>query len=151
VATLRSEFGVPVGWSDHCLELEASLAAVALGAVVVERHLTLDRDAPGPDHAMSSEPEELASLVQRIRAVSASLGSGEKVPQPAELPVREVARRSLVAARDLDAGARVEAVDVAIKRPGGGLAPGELDRVVGAVLAEPVRRDEQFAERHLDG
>jgi N-acetylneuraminate synthase/N,N'-diacetyllegionaminate synthase len=151
IATLREAFGVPVGYSDHCMELEASVAAVALGAVLVERHLTLDRGAPGPDHAMSSEPAELAELVRRIRRVESALGDGVKAPQPAEAGTRDVARRSLVATRDLSAGERVGAGDVAIKRPGGGLAPDDLGRVVGAILAAAVRRDEPFAERHLTG
>ncbi|MEA2479172.1 MAG: N,N-diacetyllegionaminate synthase [Thermoleophilaceae bacterium] len=149
IGTLREAFGVPVGWSDHCLELEPTLAAVALGAVVVERHLTLDRTAAGPDHSMSSEPPELAELIRRIRVVEAALGDGVKRPQQAELDTRAVARRSLVATRDLAAGERINAGDVAIKRPGGGLEPRELERLVGARLALAVRRDEPFAERHL--
>jgi N-acetylneuraminate synthase/N,N'-diacetyllegionaminate synthase len=151
IVTLRDAFGVPVGYSDHCLELEASVAAVALGAVVIERHLTLDRSAAGPDHAMSSEPDELAELVARIRRAQSALGSGQKTPQPAEADTRAVARRSLVATRDLGAGARVGAGDVAVKRPGGGLAPAEIDRVVGATLTAAIGRDEPFAERHLGG
>jgi N,N'-diacetyllegionaminate synthase len=150
IATLRERLDLPIGYSDHCVEPEVTLAAVALGAVIVERHFTLDRSAPGPDHALSLEPAELADLVRSIRLVEASLGDGEKVPQDVEMNTRAVARRSLVAARDLDAGERLDAAAVAIKRPGGGLPPGDLERVVGARLRTPLARDEQITDGHLE-
>jgi N-acetylneuraminate synthase len=149
IDTLRREFDLPVGYSDHTLGLAVSLGAVARGASVVEKHFTLDRRLQGPDHALSLEPHKLAELVTGIRAVEVALGDGEKRPQPAEEENRTVVRRSLVAARNLEAGERVGPGDVAIKRPGGGLAPSELDRVVGAELARPIAADEPFAEEHL--
>ncbi len=104
IRTLRERFGVPVGYSDHSLELEPGLGAVALGAVVVERHLTLDRSARGPDHAMSSLPEEFATYVASIRRLEAAMGEGKKVPAPSELDTARAARKSLFAARDVEEG-----------------------------------------------
>ena len=148
--TLRRRFGVPVGWSDHCLEPEVALAAVARGAVIVERHFTLDRTLPGPDHAMSDDPAMLAELIRRIRVVEAALGDGEKRPQPSEADVRAVARRSIVAARDLAEGETVDAGAVAIKRPGGGLAPAEIERVIGARVRRAVARNTPLVAEDIE-
>jgi len=150
IATLRTAFDVPVGYSDHCLGLDVSLASVALGACILERHLTLDRSLPGPDHAMSLEPDELAELVRRARAVQRALGDGRKVAQPAERDTMAVARRSIVAARDLAAGELLDERALAIKRPAGGLEPGRLDSVLGARLARALARDEQLTDAHLE-
>lgn len=150
IDTLRSAFGVPVGYSDHCLGLDASLAAVARDACLLERHLTLDRTRSGPDHAMSLEPDELRELVRRVRATEAMLGDGRKVAQPAERDTRAVARRSIVAARALKTGERLTVDALAIKRPGDGLAPASLARVLGARLARPLAQDEKLTEAHLE-
>jgi N-acetylneuraminate synthase len=139
--TLRHAFGLPVGYSDHSLGPEASIAAVALGAVVVERHLTLDRGLPGPDHSASSEPEELRALIATLRQVQGALGDGVKRPAPCELGNREVARRSLVAARDLRAGERLAPGLVAIKRPATGIQPADLEQALGRRLAADVAAD----------
>ena len=150
IATLRDAFpAVPIGYSDHCLGIDVSLAAVALGACVLERHVTTDRTLPGPAHAASLEPGELADLVVRVRAIESALGDGLKQPQSAERNTMAVARRSLVAARDLPAGAVIAREDLAVKRPGGGLAPGLLESVVGARLARPVTIDELLTAEHL--
>jgi sialic acid synthase SpsE len=140
--TLRARFGCPVGLSDHSLGLEIALAAVARGADVLEKHLTLDRTLPGPDHRASLEPAEFAALVRGVRAVEAALGDGDKRPMPSELDTRAVARRSLVAARPLGPGHRLGREDVAVKRPGTGIPPGELDRVLGRRLTRAVGADE---------
>lgn len=150
IDTLRAAFGVPVGYSDHCLGDEVTMAAVARDACVIERHLTLDRDRPGPDHAMSMEPDELARLVARIRAVETSLGTGKKLPQPSERETRVVARRSLVAARPLSAGVTLTADALAIKRPGDGLAPDRLEAVLGRRLRRQLAVDEQLHEGDLE-
>jgi N,N'-diacetyllegionaminate synthase len=148
--TLREAFpGVVVGYSDHCLGLDVTLAAVARGAELVERHLTLDRSAPGPDHALSLVPEELAELVRRIGIVQSALGDGVKAAQPSERDVMAVARRSLVAARDLRSGAVVTAADVAAKRPAGGLPPARLAEIIGRRLTHDVAADEQLSEDHF--
>jgi sialic acid synthase SpsE len=132
--TLGSRFGVPVGWSDHTLGNEVALAAVALGACIVEKHFTLDRSLPGPDHAASLEPREFADLVAGIRKVESALGSADKRPAAVETETAAVARKSLVALRGLAAGERLTGEDVAARRPGTGIPPAERDRYVGRRL-----------------
>jgi N,N'-diacetyllegionaminate synthase len=131
IETLAGRFRVPVGYSDHTLGTGASLAAVARGAVIIEKHLTLDRRLEGPDHAASLEPREFTAMVQGIRDVARMLGSGVKVPAPAELPVARVARRSLVTAMPIARGTRITASMVMCKRPGTGLPPSAQRDVVG--------------------
>lgn len=129
--TMRTKLGVPVGLSDHTLGIEVSLAAVALGACILEKHFTLDRDLPGPDHKASLEPGELKALVAGIRTVESALGDGIKQPVEEERETRAVARRSLVAARDLPAGTVLTEDAVAILRPGTGLPPSARASVLG--------------------
>jgi sialic acid synthase SpsE len=140
--TLRARFDCPVGFSDHTPGLTVSVAAVALGASIIEKHFTLDRSLPGPDHRASLDPVQLTALVAAVREVEASLGDGEKRPTPAELPTRAVARKSLVAARALRRGETLTATSVAVKRPGTGIAPGELARALGRRLRRDVEEDE---------
>lgn len=121
--TLRHAFGLPVGYSDHTPGIAISIAAAALGATVIEKHFTMDRTLPGPDHKASLEPGELAEMVRAIRQVEQSLGSPCKVPTPAELKNRPIARKSLVAARDISPGETFTAENLAIKRPGSGISP----------------------------
>jgi N-acetylneuraminate synthase len=135
--TLRECFGCATGLSDHTLGLEVALAAVARGATIVEKHLTLDKRLPGPDHRASLEPAEMTALVRGIRVIEAALGDGEKRPMPSELDTRRVARKSLVAARPIRAGERLVKDAVAIKRPGTGVSPAELEQALG----RRVRRD----------
>lgn len=123
MVTLHKAFGYPVGLSDHSLFIEVAVAAVALGACVVEKHLTLDHNLPGPDHQASLEPPQFTSMVQAIRNVEAALGDGRKRPMPSELPTREVARKSLVAARDIRQGEVITQEMVLMQRPGTGLPP----------------------------
>jgi len=129
--TMASVFGVPVGYSDHTMGIEVSLAAVALGACVIEKHLTLDRSLPGPDHRASLEPEEFAALVAGIRKVELALGDGKKQPAQNEKAMAAVARKSLVAARDIAAGSRFTEDMIAVKRPGTGLPPSLLPQIIG--------------------
>ena len=129
--TMRSAFDVPVGFSDHTKEIDIALAAVALGACVLEKHFTLDRTLPGPDHRASLEPAHLRALVRSIRRVESALGSGRKVPAPSEIETAKVARRSLVAARDIPAGATLERDMVIMRRPGTGLSPAMLETLLG--------------------
>lgn len=121
--TLRAAFGLPVGYSDHTNGIAVALAAVARGASIIEKHFTLDRTRPGPDHAASLEPGELKAMVEGIRAIEAALGDGIKRPAPSESANIEVARKSLVAARPIPAGTLLTAGDITVKRPGGGLSP----------------------------
>jgi N,N'-diacetyllegionaminate synthase len=140
--TLRARFDCPVGLSDHSLGIEIALAAVARGAALLEKHVTLDRTLPGPDHRASLEPADFAALVRGVRAVESALGDGVKRPMPSELDTRAVARRSLVAARALAAGHRLGPDDIAIKRPGTGIPPADMDRVLGQRLRRGVAADE---------
>ena len=135
--TMATELNLPIGYSDHSLGLEAALGAVALGAVALEKHLTLDKNLPGPDHLASSNPAEFAALVQSVRKMQAMLGDGVKQPQPIERNTRDVARRSLVLARDMKRGEVLASGDVVLRRPGTGMAPVELPQVLG----RPLNRD----------
>ncbi|MBI5202075.1 MAG: N-acetylneuraminate synthase [Elusimicrobia bacterium] len=139
--TLADAFRVPVGFSDHTPGLEVSVAAAALGAEIVEKHFTLDKNLPGPDHAMSLDPAELAAWVRAVRNARAALGDGVKSPRPAEEEIRRVARRSIVLSRGLPAGARLHLEHLALKRPGTGMPPSELDRVVGRALKRSLPAD----------
>lgn len=132
--TLHAAFGLPVGFSDHTVGRVASAAAVARGAVVIEKHMTLDRSLPGPDHAASMEPGEFRALVEDIRAVEAALGSGIKQPGPAEVPNIAVARKALVAARSLPMGHVLMEEDIAVRRPAIGPSPVEFWDLIGRPL-----------------
>jgi N,N'-diacetyllegionaminate synthase len=147
--TLKSAFGLPVGYSDHTTGIEVAIAAVALGAEVIEKHFTLDRSLPGPDHAASLEPIELQRMVTAIRHVEAALGNGIKAPAPCELPNISVARKSVVAAGSFPAGHQLEAGDLDIKRPGNGLAPKVLPTLIGRTLRVAVANDELISWDHL--
>lgn len=133
--TIARELDLPVGYSDHTLGLAVSTAAVALGASVIEKHFTLDRDLPGPDHKASLSQEDLAALVRQVRDVEAALGSPEKSPIASELPIRALVRRSVTLARPCRAGEALRREDLTLLRPGTGIAPGEMDGVPGRVLA----------------
>jgi N-acetylneuraminate synthase len=133
--TMRQAFGVPVGYSDHTPGLEVPLAAAALGACVIEKHFTLDRAMDGPDHAASLEPDELEALVRGVRAVEAALGHGRKEPAAVELDVARVARKSIVAARDLAPTTVLTSDAVVVKRPGTGLPPAMLPELMGRTVA----------------
>lgn len=147
--TLTAAFGVPVGYSDHVPPNEVAFAAVARGACIIEKHFTLDRDLPGPDHQASLEPEELAALVRGIRAVEAALGDGRKQPAASEADTAAVARKSLVAARDLPAGSVLEAGLIAVKRPGSGLPPVMLQHLLGRRTRVDIPRDALLALEDL--
>jgi len=140
--SLASRFGCPVGFSDHTLGIEIAVAAAARGAAIIEKHLTLDKTLPGPDHRASLDPAEFGAMVRAIRAVESALGDGVKRPMPSEADTRRVARKSLVAARALKAGERIAAGDLASKRPGTGISPAELPRVLGLPLARDIAADE---------
>lgn len=140
--SIRLAVGGPVGMSDHSMGWEVTLAAVARGAKVIEKHLTLDRALPGPDHAASIEPQEFAQMMRQIRLVESALGDGVKRPAPCERDTAEVARRSVVAARDLLVGTSLTAADLAIKRPGTGIEPRHHATLTGRTLRRAVSRDE---------
>lgn len=141
---LVDAFGLPVGFSDHSEGLYISAAAVALGAVVIEKHFTVDRTLPGPDHQASLEPVDLALMVQAVRAVEQSLGTGVKEPVAAERNTAAVARKSLVALKDIAEGAEFTSQNLGVKRPGTGVSPIELWRYLGTKATRAYRRDDMI-------
>jgi N-acetylneuraminate synthase/N,N'-diacetyllegionaminate synthase len=151
IETMRRAFALPVGWSDHTRGIELPMAAVAVGAQIVEKHLTLDRRLPGPDHAASLEPGEFREMVAGIRAIEAALGNGVKAPVAAEQDVARVARRSLHWRRSLPPGATIGSGDLEILRPATGLAPANLDDVVGRRTARAVEAGQAVDAGDVDG
>lgn len=142
MATMRDAFGLRVGFSDHTLGATAAIAATALGATVIEKHFTLDRNAQGPDHAASLEPDELASMIVRIRDVEAALGDGEKMPAASERETRIIARKSLVALRPVRAGESFTVENLGVKRPGGGQSPMDYWDLLGSIAKRDYAADE---------
>ncbi|HKC62902.1 MAG TPA: N-acetylneuraminate synthase family protein, partial [Pyrinomonadaceae bacterium] len=140
---------VPVGYSDHTQGIEVALAAAALGACVIEKHFTLSRDLPGPDHRASLEPDELTAMVRGIRLVEAALGHGRKEPAASEAETAAIARRSLVAACDIAAGTKLTKEMISIRRPGTGLPAAMLSQVVGRTLRVPARAGTLFTMEML--
>ena len=130
--TIQNEFDVAVGYSDHTLGIEISIAAVALGACIIEKHFTLDRNLVGPDHKASLEPKELKEMVKAIRNIEIAMGDGIKQMMPSEASNREVARKSLVAIKHIRNGDIFTNENVAAKRPGNGISPMDLDRIIGS-------------------
>ena len=150
MATMAEAFGLPVGYSDHTLGIGVAMAAAALGACVIEKHFTLDRALPGPDHRASLEPGELAAMVGGIRDVSAALGGGCKKPASGEADTARAARKSLVAACDIAAGTVLSERHVAVKRPGTGLAPSLLSSVIGRAARRDIPKDTVLAPDDLE-
>jgi len=142
MVAMYEEFGVPVGYSDHSEGITVPVAAASLGAVLIEKHFTLDKTLPGPDHKASLEPNELTDMVQAIRVVEKILGDGIKAPKPSELGNRDIARKSLVAARDLHAGQIYNADMLTVKRPGTGISPMKYWDLLGTAVDEDMPADE---------
>lgn len=142
MATMRSAFQLPVGYSDHTDGFEVSVAAVALGAAFIEKHLTLDRRAPGPDHAASLEPDDFKRMVSAIRNVEAALGDGVKTPKESEVRNVPVARKSIVAARAMKAGEVIGPADITAKRPGTGRPPIEYWSLIGTAAPRALEPDD---------
>jgi N,N'-diacetyllegionaminate synthase len=144
MANLGATFGTAFGYSDHTQGIEVAIAAVALGATVIEKHFTLDRSLPGPDHLASLEPAELAAMVAAIRNIEAALGDGIKRPSPSEAKNRPIARKSIVAARVIAAGEIYEASNLTTKRPGTGISPMAWDEIIGRRAPRDLVADEQI-------
>lgn len=141
--TIGEELGVKIGYSDHTLGIEVPIAAVALGATVIEKHFTLDRNLPGPDHRASLEPEELKAMVDGIRNVEKALsGSGMKEPSPSEMKNKAVARKSIVAAKNIRKGDKYTAANLSVKRPGTGINPMRWDEVIGQKAPKDFEEDQ---------
>jgi N,N'-diacetyllegionaminate synthase len=148
---MADQLGIAVGYSDHSLGIDASLAAVALGATVIEKHITLDCKLPGPDHGASLEPDAFGRMVQGIRRISTMLGDGIKAPRPDELDTARVARRSVAAMTDIVAGVPLTAAMLACRRPATGIAPRDLPRLIGRSLAHDVPAGTVLQWQHFDG
>ena len=149
IPMLERAFGVPIGFSDHTLGVGVALAAVALGACIVEKHFTIDKALEGWDHAISADPTELAAIVREGRAVQEALGHCERIVGAAELEKRKAFRRRAVARRDLNRGSRLSAEDLEFKRPGTGISPDAIDYVVGRTLARDLAAEEELAWEDL--
>lgn len=151
IAVMTGELGVAVGYSDHSLGIEAALAAVALGATVIEKHITLDRKLPGPDHSASLEPPEFARMTSGIRRISAMLGDGVKQPTVEERDTASVARRSVAAACEIPAGATIKAAMLVCRRPATGIEPRYLDSLVGRRAAKTIAAGTVLQWNQLEG
>lgn len=142
--TMQQEFGTAVGFSDHTEGITIAIAAVAMGATVIEKHFTLNRNLPGPDHKASLEPGELKAMIDGIRLVEKALGDGIKRPGNAEQKNINIARKSLHLTKNLSAGHLLTATDLLPKRPGNGISPMQIDSVIGKKLLRDVAADEQL-------
>jgi len=140
--TIRDAFGVAVGYSDHTLGIEVPIAAVALGATVIEKHFTLDRNLPGPDHKASLKPDELKAMIAAIRNIEQAMGDGIKRPSASELKNRPIVRKSLVAGCVIRAGEVFTAENITAKRPGTGISPMRWDEVVGTQAQRNYKEDD---------
>ena len=148
---IAQELGVKVGYSDHTLGIEVSIAAVALGACVIEKHFTLDRNLPGPDHAASLEPEELKAMVGSIRNIEKAIGgTGVKQPSKSENKNKVVARKSLHAARNLKKGSVIQQQDLIALRPGSGVSPMKIDSIIGRILVKDIESQTLLKESDLE-
>lgn len=140
--TLKDRYNCDVGYSDHTLGIEVSIAAVALGATVIEKHFTLDRNMEGPDHKASLEPNEFKSMVSAIRNIEKALGTGNKVASPSEIENKDIARKSIVASRMIKKGEVFTKDNITTKRPGSGISPMKWYNVIGAVAKRDFQEDE---------
>ena len=140
--SIRDKLGVAVGYSDHTLGIEVPIAAVAFGATVIEKHFTLDRSMPGPDHAASLEPDELKKMVIAIRNIEKALGDGVKKPSPSEQKNIPIARKSIVASCPIKKGQMFTVKNLAAKRPGTGISPMKWDEILGKVAARDFETDD---------
>lgn len=140
--TIADAFSVRVGYSDHTKGIEVPIAAVALGAVVIEKHFTLDRSMDGPDHKASLEPDELIAMVKAIRNIEQALGDGIKQPSKSEAKNMPIARKSIVASTKIQVGEVLSSDNIAVKRPGNGISPMQWDEVIGTIASKNYDEDE---------
>lgn len=142
--TMKRQLGISVGYSDHTQGIEVAIAATALGAEIIEKHFTLDRNMEGPDHKASLEPEELKSMVSAIRNIEKALGNGDKIPSCSELKNREAARKSIVAKKTISKGDFLTTENITVKRPGNGISPMKWDEVIGQKSNRDYKMDEMI-------
>jgi N,N'-diacetyllegionaminate synthase len=140
--TIKEAFKVKVGYSDHTLGIEIPIAAVAMGAEIIEKHFTLDKKMEGPDHKASLEPEELKSMVEAIRNIEKAMGNGVKLPSKSEEKNKNIARKSIVAIKNIKKGEIFTEENIGIKRPGRGISPMKWDEVLGKIAKKDFNEDE---------
>ena len=140
--TIRDELGVSVGYSDHSLGIEVPIAAAALGAKVIEKHITIDKNLPGPDHGASIEPIELKNMVKSIRNIEKALGSGIKEPSPSEIKNIVIARRSIVASKFIKKDEKFSVNNLTLKRPGSGISPMNWEKIIGKKAKKNFNKDD---------
>lgn len=140
--TLRDHFGCDIGYSDHTLGIEVPIAAVAMGAVIIEKHFTLDHSMKGPDHKASLEPDELARMIKAIRNVEAALGNSSKIPSKSEMKNISVARKSIIASKPINAGEILSVGNLTTKRPGTGISPMRWNEIIGTTAIRDFDEDE---------
>ncbi len=140
--TIGEKLGVKIGYSDHTLGIEVPIAAVAMGATVIEKHFTLDRTLSGPDHAASLEPDELKSMVKAIRNIEKAMGDGVKKPSPSESKNMPIARKSIVAKNSIKKGEKFSKKNLTVKRPGTGISPMEWDNLIGKIANDDYEMDD---------
>ena len=150
IHALRERFGRMVGYSDHSIGPECCLGAVAMGASVVEKHVTLDKTMPGPDHAASATIDEFRTLVGFIRRLDSALGDTEKIFSPEESETRRAARKSIVTVRDINAGETISARDIVYKRPGTGTPPSQTSSIIGKKTKRFIEQDRLIRERDVE-
>jgi sialic acid synthase SpsE len=149
MVTMRNAFGVMTGYSDHTTTLSISMAAMALGMAVYERHFTIDKNLPAPDCALSADPREMKLIVSGIREVEKALGDGYKRPASSEKLMRKDARKSVIVARDLESGHKISKEDLIIKRPAWGIHPSRINDIQGMKLKKSLKKDEPITWEHF--
>ena len=142
MSTIQNEFGIAIGYSDHTLGIEVDIAAVAMGASVIEKHFTLDKTMDGPDHQASLEPKELKAMVSAIRNIEKALGSSEKKPSPSESVNIDIVRKSIVANQDIKEGDFLTDKNIAVKRPGNGISPMKWDNIINSIATKTYKADD---------
>ena len=142
IKTLKKEFNLPVGYSDHTLGIEAPIAAVAMGAEIIEKHFTLDKNMPGPDHKASLEPDELINMVKVIRKTELMIGSGVKEPSKSEMKNMVIARKSIIAKVPIKKGEMFTEDNLCVKRPGNGISPMKWDEIIGTIASKDYDEDD---------
>ena len=140
--TIQNYFDMPVGYSDHTLGIEVDIAAVAMGATVIEKHFTLDKSLDGPDHQASLNPDELKAMIVSIRNIEKAMGDGKKLVSASEKVNKDIARKSITASRNISKGDRFTEDNITTKRPGNGISPMKWDEVIGSIATKDYKFDD---------
>ncbi len=150
MSVMEKELDCLTGYSDHTVGLTVPLMAASMGAVIIEKHFTLNKKLPGPDHIASLEPKELKQMVRSIREIEEALGDGIKKPTESEEKIMRLVRKSIVAKTDLAKGTEITEEMLTVKRPGDGISPAQLNEIVGMRLKTPVKKDTKIRFSDLE-